>query len=220
MELFLDTNILVGYVFKTDMLNFQSVYVINSRFDKYSSCNVKRELKNVCKGKVNIAKSDMDEILIKLSRKKAAVDHKKLMSILNKHYLKPSITTLWDAKLSTRDPRILSNELRGIIRTFNIEYRRNISLVDGCITFVNRGNERYDDVCLKLKETGLKRSNSADFEIMLDAHHVGLTKSNDLHFITADWEDIVKRKDAIVACTSLKNIILLKEFSNYCKMRS
>ena len=216
----MDTNVLVGYTFKTDMWNSQSVYVINSRFDKYSSLRVRQEFKRKCKEKVKIATSDMEEILIKLSRKTAVIDPKKLKSVLNEHYLKPSITALWDAKLSTRDPKILSNELRGIMRDFNIEYRKNNSVLDGCIIFVDRGNEKYNDVCLKLKDTGLKRSNSADCKIMLDAHHVGLTKSTDLHFVTSDWEDIVKRKDAIIICTSLKNIILLKEFSDYCKMCS
>lgn len=220
MELFLDTNVLVGYVFKTDNWNSQSFYVISSRFDKYSSCNVKQEFKRKCREKVKTARSDMEEILIKLSRKKTAIDHKKLMSILNKHYLKPSITTLWDAKLSTRDPKILINELRGIMRDFDVEYQRNNSALDGCITFVDRGNEKYNDIYLKLQDTGLKRSNSADFYIVLDAHHVGLTKSNNLHFVTSDWEDIVKRKDAIIGCTSIINIILLAGFSDYCKIGS
>ncbi|MHC1757069.1 MAG: hypothetical protein AB9861_16840 [Methanosarcina sp.] len=216
----MDTNVLVGYVFKIDDLNYPSIYVISSKFDKYSSDNVKREFERICKDKVYIAKKELEEILIKLSRKNSKLDNKKLLSVLNKYFLKPSITSLFDANLSTRDPKILAEKLRMIMRDFEVEYWKNNSILDGCIVFVSRKGMNYREVSIKLSDCGLVFSNSADSEIVLDAHHIGLTISDNLHFVTEDFGDILKRKDAIINCTSIKDIIRLTEFSDFCNLSS
>lgn len=106
------------------------------------------------------------------------------------------------------------------MRDFEVEYLKNNSTVDGCIVFVGRKGIDYKEVFLKLSECGLVSSNCSDSKIVLDAHHVGLTISDNLHFITEDLGDILKRKDAIIACTSIKDIIRLTEFSDFCNFSS
>jgi predicted nucleic acid-binding protein len=217
MELFLDTNILLGYTFKTDNWNSQSLCVIESKFDKYSSYNVKREFKRICSGKVKTANQDLNEILINLSKKKSVIDSKKIKAVLNRHFLKPAIASLWEADLSTRDPKVLMNKLREIMRDCNVEIQTNKSVLKRCIECVDPGGNHYEDIYSKLYDIGLVYSNNSDTYIVLDAHHVGLTKCNNLHFVTSDWEDIVKRKNAIISCTSIKYIIRLADFSDYCR---
>jgi hypothetical protein len=216
MELFLDTNVLFGYTFKTDRWNSQSLCVIKSKFDKYSSINVKNEYERKYRDSSRFAKTEIDQMICELSRK-SSVNPKKLIAVLNKHFLKPAVTSLLEAGLSTRDSESLRNDLREIERTCRFEFLENRKTLEKCIIFIDRGREGYEKVYSKLCEINLVSSNRSDSYIVLDAHHVGLTKSNNLHFVTSDWEDILKRKDAIISCTSIKDIIRLAEFSEYCK---
>lgn len=215
MELFLDTNVLLGYTFKIDSWNSQSLFVIESGFEKCSSNNVKREFKKIYNEKNTLANKDLTEILIKLSRKKS-IDNKKLMNILNDHYLKPSIESLWDAGLSTINKDTLMRDIREIKRICDLEIRNNKLTLEKCICFYDRGGEKYEEIYQKLLKTGLMFVNPADGYIVLDAHHVGLIKNN-LHFVTGDKNDIVNRKSSIIDSTSIKNIIYLAEFSDFCK---
>ncbi|MDD4498725.1 MAG: hypothetical protein PHV51_11405 [Methanosarcinaceae archaeon] len=216
MELFLDTNVLLGYTFKIDDWNSQSLHVMDSDFDKYSSSNVKREFENKYRDKTQIANREFDEILIKISRK-SNIDSKKLMSILNKHYLKPSITCLWEADLFTRDRDALLKKLREIRRDCDFELIKNKSTIQKSVNFVERGENRYEGIYQKLIETGLMWANSSDGYIVIDAHHVGLiiTEAN-LHLVTGDKQDIVSRKDSIVEFTSIQDIIYLADFCTFC----
>ena len=215
MYLFLDTNVLLGYTFKVDSWNSQSVYVIKSKFDKYSSENVQREYQKKCQEKIKIANGDLDSILIKLS-KKSSINTKKLIAVLNDHYLKPSITSLWEAGLSTIDNHSLMNKIREVKRACDLELLKNKSTLKECIVFIDREEKRYEEIYLKLCNNGLISANYSDGQIVLDAHHIGLIK-NDLHFVTSDYNDIVKRTNSIVECTSIKAIIYLADFSGFCE---
>ena len=177
MELFLDTNVLLGYTFKIDSWNSQSLLVIESEFEKCSSNNVKREFKKIYNEKNTLANKDLTEILIRLSKKKS-IDNKKLMKILNNHYLKPSIESLLDVGLSTINKDTLMRDIREIKRTCDLEIRNNKLTLEKCICFYDRGEEKYEEIYQKLLKNGLMFVNPADGYIVLDAHHVGLIKNN------------------------------------------
>ncbi|AKJ39293.1 hypothetical protein [Methanosarcina barkeri] len=218
MKLFLDTNVLLGYTFKIDDWNSQSLHVIDSEFEKYSSYNVKREFEKKYRDKVQIANSELDEIFIKI-RRKSNIDTKKVISILNKHYLQPSITYLWEADLSTRDRDALLSKLREIKRGCDFELIKNKSTIQRCITFVDRGEKRYDEIYQKLIENGLMWANFSDGYIVIDAHHVGLTiTEGNLYLVTGDKQDIVNRKESIVEFTSIHDIIYLGDFHIYLEV--
>lgn len=216
MELFLDTNVLLGYTFKIDDWNSQSLHVIDSEFKKYSSYNVKREFEKKYRDKLQIANREFDEIFIKICRK-SKIDTKKVISILNKHYLKPSIAYLWEADLSTRNRDTFISKLRKIKRDCDFELIKNNSTIQRCITFVDRGENRYEEIYQKLIENGLIWANSSDGYIVIDAHHVGLTiTGGNLYLVTGDKRDIVSRKDSIVEFTSISDIIYLTDFCIFC----
>lgn len=216
MDLFLDTNVLVGYSFKTDRINIPSIHAIENTFCKYSSTNVKKEYDRKYKEIIGIKITYMNQLINELSKKSTA-NPKKIKDVLNKHIIsEPKIKALLDAGLSTRDINSLVTDLREMLRTCQFESLESKKALMQCIIFIDREGNEYNDVYEKLREINLVASNHSDSVIVLDAHHVGLNKSSDLYFVTDDFGDIIKRKDGIVNYTSIKDVIPLREFYDYC----
>jgi len=142
---------------------------------------------------------------------------KDVITILNKYIYNPSVNSLLEVGINTTDLNEARRELTEIINTFILIFSKKRSYLYKNIKF--KDQIIYDDkkVYSELEKTGLKGSNSSDFHIVLNAHYIGRTNWKNLCFVTADKNDILDRKDAIVVCTSLKEIIKLQGFREYCK---
>ena len=209
MNLFLDNNVLVGYIFETDHWNSMSLNVMSQKTPKYSSSAVKTE----CNHKYT---SSLRKIKIEFNR------FKKQMRKSNS--LKDIEFYLNDTNFNTKD--ILLDLLKSdsnanfsdfikMFRTLQWKVEAtchsNYEHLLQVIHFHER-NKPYKilyDLCTL---DGFVNDDNDDVEIVIDAHDLGLELQN-LFFVTGDYKHIVSRKQFIVENTSISDVIGLGEFN-------
>jgi hypothetical protein len=62
MNLFLDNNVLIGYIFETDNWNLKSLDVMRCSLDRYSSNTVCQECRDIYKKNLSIIKKNLNTL--------------------------------------------------------------------------------------------------------------------------------------------------------------
>lgn len=208
IALFLDNNVLIGYIFETDHWNSKSLEVIKSPHKKFSSNTVKSESSDIFNKNIRIIKLEFQKTIAEMNRSKS-FELKKLQSFIDDFYSKDVIIEFFNAN-PQKDKRELMNGLRELLRNAESRCLTNLQNLEKLITFCTR-NEPYKEIYHLFEVDGLAQIDLTDVEIILDAHHVGL-QVKDLFLITGDYTHIVPRRNLIKNNTSLKDVIGLGEF--------
>lgn len=209
IALFLDNNVLIGYIFETDHWNSKSLEVINSPHKKFSSNTVKSESFDIFNKNSRIIKIELQKTIAEINKSKS-FEFKKLLNFVDDFYSKDIIIDYFNDN-PQKDKRELMNGLRDLLRNAESRCLTNFQSLDKLITFCTR-NEPYKEIYHLFEVDGLAQIDLSDVEIILDAHYVGL-RVKDLFLITGDYMHIVPRRDLIKNNTSLKDVIGLGEFN-------
>jgi len=209
MNFFLDTNVLVGYIFETDNWNLKSLEVVNHPAPKYSSFDVCNECTYKYESKLKRVSSELRKFGKKIRLSKSFDDLKS--------YLQDECVVTEDILLEflSRNERLSKNEFitkftefqRGTEQRCHLNYKH---LLDN-IMFHQR-HVSHDDLYKLCVSCGFVSDDADDVEIIIDAHDLGLTIEN-LLLITGDYGHIIPRRNFIIDNTSLSDVIGLGEFN-------
>ncbi len=209
MNLFLDNNVLIGYIFETDHWNSMSLSVMSQKTPKYSSNAVKDE----CNHKYTSSLRKISNELNKFKKQmRTSNSLKDLEFYLNDTNFKTKDILLDFLK---SDPNVnISDFIKKFMNLqWNVEAtcHSNYEHILQVIHFHER-NKPYKslyDLCIS---DGFVTDDYDDVEIVIDAHDLGLNIQN-LFFITGDYNHIVSRKQFIIENTSISDVIGLGEFN-------
>lgn len=211
MNLFLDNNVLIGYIFETDNWNSKSLDVMKCTSVKFSSNTVCQECADIYNKNLNIVKKEFRFIIKELNRKETFA-LKKAYPVLKKYYIGNCLIEYFEKNPENDIKRAISS-LRQLQRDMEKRCLENYKRINQLVKICVRSNS-YDEIYQLLEEDGLAEEELLDLEIILDAHHVGLDVGQ-MFLVTGDYKDIVSRKDLIVANTCLEDVIYLKHFELY-----
>jgi predicted nucleic acid-binding protein len=208
MNLFLDNNVLIGYIFETDNWNSKSLDVMASSLDRYSSNTVWQECKDIYKKNTGIIKKEFRHIIREFNRKQS-FNLKKASSVLKKYSIGSCLIEYFENN-PVDNIKAAKNQLRKLQRDMEKRCLDNYQHINQLVKICSRNNP-YNDIYQLLETDGLAEEEFMDLEIILDAHHVGLNIGQ-MFLVTGDYRDIVSRKELILANTSLEDVIGLGEF--------
>lgn len=209
MNLFLDNNVLIGYIFETDNWNSKSLDVMGCDFKKYSSNTVCLECSDIYKKNIRIVKGEFRRLIKKLNLVNS-FNLNNVSSFLDDFYVKDGLIEYFRNNSQNDVKNVISN-LRFLQRDMEARCHANYQNINDLVMFCARDNP-YVDIYQLFKNDGLEEKEYFDLEIILDAHYVGLSISQ-LFLVTGDYKDIVSRKDMIIANTSLEGVIGLGQFN-------
>lgn len=209
MNFFLDTNVLLGYIFETDNWNSKSLEVINHNTPKYSSLSVCYECTHKYENKLK-------GILKELRKFGKKIRVSKQLDDLESYLLDECFIT-GDILLEflNRNIGASKNELMTKFTEFQRGTETRCHLNYKCllneITFHQRHVPHRDlyNLCMSC---GFVSDDADDVEIIIDAHDLGLNIET-LLLITGDYKHIVPRRNFIIKNTSLSDVIGLGEFN-------
>lgn len=207
--IFLDNNVLIGYIFETDRWNSNACTVIDGTVNKFSSDTVCKECSEVYAKIVRHIKSEFGKTIRKLSKLKS-FKFSKIRYFIAQFKTKEILANFFDAN-SDSTIKELSNGLRKLQRDMESRCLQNVSNIREVVSIHNR-DKSYDEIYQLFQADGLAEIEPVDVEIILDAHHVGL-EVNGLFLISGDYKHIISRKELITRNTSLTNVIGLGEFN-------
>ncbi|MDY0385931.1 MAG: hypothetical protein RBT65_02115 [Methanolobus sp.] len=208
MNLFLDTNVLLGYTFETDHWNGKSLDVISHRYVKHSSVNVSTEFEHNSQTMIRKIKGMFNRFKreARLSKSKKEIEsYLKIEDFEIKCILLDLIQKSGSSNI---------NDIINYVNQYQVAFEKrcllNVNYLKSIITFHNRKTAHTDiyDLCVL---DGFVKEDPADVEIVIDAHDLG-QKTNPLYFITGDYGHIVSRKEFIENITSIEKVIYLKHF--------
>ena len=209
MSLFVDNNILIGYIFGSDNWSIKSSEVMRCNLKKFSSDTVKRECHDIYNKNVKKIRFEIQKIIREINKSKS-IKPKKLLKFIDQFYSKDEITKYINTN-HQEDKNTFNNGLRKLIADMELRCLINLQNLDNLITFCIR-NLPYKEIYDIFKADGLVQIDPSDVEIIIDAHHVGL-KVKDLILISGDYKHIIPRKELIKNNTSLKDVIGTGEFN-------
>ncbi|WP_048040091.1 hypothetical protein [Methanosarcina mazei] len=209
MNLFLDTNVLLGYIFETDHWNYKSLEVVNCFTPKYSSLDVCKECTYKYESKLKGILSELRKFGRKIRLSKTLDD---LESYLRDECVITGDILIEFLNLNTN---VSKNELmirftefqRGTEKRCHSNYKYLLNE----ITFHQR-HVSYDDLYNLCLACGFVSDDADDVEIVIDAHDLGL-KIDTLLLVTGDYNHIVPRRVFIINNTSLSDVIGLGQFN-------
>ena len=209
MNFFLDTNVLLGYIFETDKWNSKSLEVVNHKTPKYSSYYAREECASNYGKKIRRVLNELRKFgkRIRVSNSLAEVEL----------YLHEECTLTGDIILEflKLNKEISLSELIRKFREFQMKAEsrcyENYNYILKYIIFHNR-SFHHRELYNKCISCGFVPADADDVEIIIDAHDLGL-KIKSLFFITGDYTHIISRKDFILENTSIYDIIGLGEFN-------
>jgi transcriptional antiterminator len=208
MNLFLDNNVLIGYIFETDNWNLKSLDVMRCSLDRYSSNTVCQECRDIYKKNLGIIKKEFKHIIREFNRKQS-FSLKNASSVLKRYQIGDCLIEYFKNN-PVENIKEAKNHLRNLQRDMEKRCLDNYQNINKLVKVCARDNP-YNDIYRLLEADGLAEEEFMDLEIIIDAHHVGLNVEQ-MFFITGDYRDIVSRKKLIVANTSLEDVIYLKYF--------
>jgi hypothetical protein len=211
MNIFLDNNVLIGFIFETDHWSSNSLVVMAHDSNKYSSDNVKRECSDIYTKTLRILRQEFNRLKkeIKASRM-IKVENIKSFLYTNAFEITDVITDfLRDNSYST--PQEAISGLNNLQRIFEARCHGNYLNIDSLVTFHSRISP-YRELYEIFKLNGFVAEDPEDVEIVIDAHDLGLSV-NPLFLISGDYRHIVPRRKFITENTSLKDVIGLGEFT-------
>ena len=209
MNLFLDNNVLIGYIFETDNWNSKSLDVMGCECKRFSSNTVCLECSDIYKKNIRIVKGEFRRLIKKLNLTKS-FNLNNISSFLDNFYVQDCLIEYFRNNPQNNVKNIISN-LRNLQRDMEARCHANYQHINNLVKICARDNP-YVEIYQLFKKDGLEEDEFFDLEIILDAHHVGLSLSQ-LFLITGDYKDIVSRKDMIIANTSLEGVIGLGQFN-------
>ena len=207
--IFLDNNVLIGYIFETDRWNSKACTVMKCDIKKFSSDTVCKECSDIYEKKVRIIKSEIRLTIRKLNNFKSFKSNK-ISSFIAQFNIKEIITKFFEAN-SNSSIKELSDGLRKLQRDMESRCLQNLSNIREVVS-IHKRDKSYKEIYQLFQADGLVEIDSVDVEIILDAHHVGL-EVNGLFLISGDYKHIISKKEVIIRNTSLKNVIGLGEFN-------
>lgn len=209
MNFFLDTNVLLGYIFETDNWNQKSLEVVNYHAPKYSSLDVCNE----CTHKYE---SKLKGILTELRKFGKKIRLSKSIGELKSYLLDECIITgNILLEFLSRNNSASKNELIKKFTEFQYETEKRCHLnhkyLLNEITFHER-HTSHSDLYTLCVSCGFVSEDADDVEIIIDAHDLGL-RIETLLLITGDYKHIVPRRKFIISNTSLSDVIGLGDFN-------
>ena len=207
--IFLDNNVLIGYIFETDRWNSNACAVIDGTVNKFSSDTVCKECSEVYEKIVRHIKSEFGKTIRKLSKLKS-FKFSKIRSFISQFNTEEILVNFFDAN-SDSTTKELCNGLRKLQRDMESRCLQNLSNIREVVS-IHKRDKSYDEIYQLFQADGLAEIEPVDVEIILDAHHVGL-EVNGLFLISGDYKHIISRKELIMRNTSLTNVIGLGEFN-------
>jgi hypothetical protein len=210
MDFFLDSNVIIGYVFyQADYWGIPSKNVIKRAEKKYSGHTVEIECFDLQRGKCTTVRREISSEFFKAV---ANIEENQSIDFL-----------LYDAELGNwkiinilknilegfqGDLISLKEDLREYQRRFEIESKTRQKNVKTLVTFSYR-TQRYKDIHTAL---GKIIQNINDIEVILDAHELAHLHS-ELILITGDHKDILKNKPDILPLVKISDIKNLREYT-------
>ena len=229
MNSFLDSNVVLGYIFSIDPLFEQSrKYIFNSKTNYYSN-NVKNEVNTVFSRK----SFEFTNFLIKLNRIMDEFDDVSFMSIVEFHRfienfddignfqvynMHIALEKLWNFFDFSENQEVfmIKSKLNNFLRNFNnLNYTRK-NYILGKLTLISNHKNKDKSILEIIKKENLRDEliHDSDEEILFDAHEFSKNnKDLELKFVTADqkfFEAITILKKYL----SFGDCINLMEFSS------
>lgn len=212
MILFLDTNVLIGYIFLGDQWNSHSNIVLNCKNDKYYSTNVLKELKK----KIKKIKKEIYQKILQLKAFLIKKYHYKnfitkdelenIISVLGFKRIEFYIIQLFYNNYNYEAPKEeflkdltdLANEFFGIYPVKLNELERKLIL----------HNRKKDYYAL---ENQIKLIHEEDRIIFIDAHDLCTCTIDPLIFITSDYGE--QNIELILENTDINKVKNLRDFN-------
>ena len=209
MNFFLDTNVMLGFIFETDNWNSKSSEVFKHCAPKYSSCYAQEECKNRYKSKLNRALRELRKFIKQI---RLAKSYRELNSQIQNNF--PITKDVLIQFLKNNDNLELP-ELATKFSKFKLKVelkcKNNYNQMLDIVTF-HTSQDPHKELAGILQKCGLLEEDCDDFEIIIDAHDLGINIEK-LLFITGDYKHIVSRKNDIIQNSSIEDIIGLGDFN-------
>ncbi|KZX12278.1 hypothetical protein [Methanobrevibacter curvatus] len=220
MGLFLDTNVLISFIFDLHPWNGYAENLFKTEKKKHWSNTVKNESIKVIDSLKNKYIYIFEEIINKLSLIDRITEKKFITTVINisgnefsKKDKKVIANIIWERGGWYRD--ILTYEIIDLIKT--LLYNLNIDLANRynkCVNILNKPyfrakNEKYLSVFNNLEK--IKNIHTPDDIIIVDAHHLAIKQMIN-KFITGDLK-IIKLKQDLIDCTAISDFVSLNSFN-------
>lgn len=205
MSYFLDSNVLIGYVFrKTDIWGDPANVVVEDDEENNSSTVVWGECFGSSEGgKCNtIQKKISREFRRAIAKLNSGLSDEEILSFARdeKWRILSILKSVFDGNKESSS-LVLIKLLRDVQRRYDIEYVDRFNKLKEIVTIHNRDNP-YLEIC-KILEGFIEDWD--DIQVILDAHYVGFLNKN-IILITGDYNHIVPNKKIICTHTSLVDV--------------
>jgi hypothetical protein len=223
MGLFLDTNVLVGFIFNWDSFHGYAEILFNGNYDCYWSNNVKSETNKVMKLNKDNYFSFFYKLLDKLENEETIYE-KKFIQIAKNITSKDKTNNerigniIWKNGGWYED--IPSQEIiisvKSILSDLSPTIYENFKICKNYLNEPDNENigEKYQDILNNLRSVSIGdnlKIHYPDDIILIDAHH--LAKKNFIRkFVTADLK-LLKFEEFIIKYTDIPELIYLKKFN-------
>lgn len=209
MNLFLDTNVLLGYIFETDNWNSKSLEVVNHRNPLYSSLDVCNECTYKYESKLKGILNELRKFGKEIRLSKSVDDLESYVQ--DECIITGDILHEFLSRHSGDSQKELMSKFTEFQRGTEIRCHLNHEFVLNKIIFHQR-HLPHADLYNLCASCGFVSDDPDDVEIIIDAHDLGL-RIESLMLITGDYKHIVPRRAFIISNTSLSDVIGLGEFN-------
>jgi hypothetical protein len=211
MDFFLDSNVIIGYVFyQADYWGIPSKNVIKRAEKKYSGHTVEVECFDLQRGKCSLVRREISSEFFKAVaniEENQSIDFLLYDAEIEKWKIINILKNILDGFKG--DIISLKEELREYQRRFEIESKTRQKSVKNLVIFSYR-TQRYKDIHAAL---GKIIQNINDIEVILDAHELAHIH-DELVLITGDHKDILKNKPNILPLVKILDIKNLMEYNS------
>ncbi len=217
-DLFLDTSVLLGYIFPKDRWEKNSISCFNAPQKKWTSSSVEAEMYKKSAHVQRKVQKELLSLIMDLSQSKdkplGESDLVRIQTELNGSKLAPMVKDLID-EIKTSNPQISEacQRLREVLRGFLTYVQQHEDELKNKMTALElecwARHDDYTDLQKKL-EKFIKNDN--DIEILLDTHDLALIQQLILDFVTADYDDYKYFKSEVTSIVKINRIAFLHEF--------
>jgi len=217
-DLFLDTSVLLGYIFPKDRWEKNSISCFNAPQKKWTSSSVDAEMQKKCAYVRRKVQKDLLSLIMDLSQgKDKPLGESELVRIQNDlsgSKLEPMVMDLIN-EIKTRTPQISEacQRLREVLRGFLTYVQQHEDELKNKMTALELECwTRLDDYTDIQKKLAKYMKNDDDLEILLDAHDLALVRQLILDFVTADYDDYKYFESEVLSIVKINRIAFLHEF--------
>jgi hypothetical protein len=217
-DLFLDTSVLLGYIFPKDRWEKSSMSCFNAPQKKWTSSSVEAEMYKKSAYVQRKVQKELLGLIMELSQGKdkplGESDLIRIQNGLSGSKLAPVVKDLMD-EIKTRKPQISEacQQLRDALRGFLAHVRQREDELKNKMTALElecwTRHDDHIDIQKKLKKY---IKNDDDIEILMDAHDLASVQQLILDFVTADYEDYKYFASEVRSIVKINRIAFLHEF--------